>query len=766
MGTAIATDRDLVRDVLNGKRHAFTTLTERYISSAHAVARARLGRAAEVDDAVQEAFLRAFERLGTLRDPAKFGPWLLTIARHEAIRLATQRIKSNPLDDSTATDDATTPDIEQREMNALLRDHVMKLSEPAREVLLLHYFAGKSTREIAVLLEVRRAAVLKRLQRARELLAESLLTDLESTRPSRDSLAKQAARIAALTTTAAIPVASATAVHATGVSWAGGFAAVSGVAIAIAVGAVLYLAANPQGSSSEASAQPSASNASMILMTEQQASDQSDSARRRVSFAATTAQRIGTAARDPNLEIAQAAPSGEPQTSPDLNLDESLEQIVTLEFENEHVARVLEKITEVTGVEFLIDARAVGLPVYGEQDYLPRVPFVSNGMLAEVNIRDMPLTEALQRIAQELGLQAVLEPGYVWISTPANIAREMRTQPRERFDAYDVGRILETPVSMVFRDQHLGEVLEFISGTYELNLAYDPRVVAPYSSPGMCPRYLNGKVTDGTIPLVIFKDIVLRDLLAVLCRMLNVEAVFERDCVWLSSRDQILRDGLRDAPMNERQELERVLDSKTSVMFEDISFAEIAGFLFDLFKVRMVLDQRVTYWPEEPVSARPLRGDAAHAKLHHGMLKHAGGSNVSLRAFLELNLRHLGLAHHVHEGRVVVTFLQPGHPDAVIDSFLVEPSAYPAVVVPELADDDAPEPPPAPAAEGPQLQLLSIQQGTEGNYRAQIQSAGTVKFYSVGDAFLKYEVLTIDAATGCVTLLDEREQRSLTLCGA
>jgi len=227
MNTQNLPDRELVRRILSGHPDLFGPLVERHIRAAHAIAYARLGNAADAEDAVQEAFLRAYERLASLRDPEKFAAWLLTIARHEAARVAAKRNRSQRLDAnlaprplpltpndqdpstlstaSTTSTPSTTPDPAQHELNAILRDHVMRLPESAREVLLLHYFAGHSARDIATLLDLRRPAVLKRLQRAREALAETMLRDLEVARPSSEGFTKQAVRISGLVTALGLP---------------------------------------------------------------------------------------------------------------------------------------------------------------------------------------------------------------------------------------------------------------------------------------------------------------------------------------------------------------------------------------------------------------------------------------------------------------------------------------------------------------------------------------------------------------------------------
>lgn len=194
---ASASDRDLVRDVLNGKSDRFAALVERYFGAVRAVAYGRLGNTADAEDAVQETFVRAYQRLGTLRDRKKFPSWLITIARNCAEDLGRARRREVPsADDQIADSVAETPDYADRERAAIVREHVARLPETAREVLMLHYFAGRNTREIAELLDVSRAAVLKRLQRAREELGTSLLHTLAQPEPKPVEIKTRAKEIA------------------------------------------------------------------------------------------------------------------------------------------------------------------------------------------------------------------------------------------------------------------------------------------------------------------------------------------------------------------------------------------------------------------------------------------------------------------------------------------------------------------------------------------------------------------------------------------
>src|SRR5690606_21612775 len=78
------TDARLVRRAREGDRSAFETLVRRYLKSAYAVALAELGDSRDAEDAVQDSFITALERLEDCRDPAAFSAWLRRIVRNRA----------------------------------------------------------------------------------------------------------------------------------------------------------------------------------------------------------------------------------------------------------------------------------------------------------------------------------------------------------------------------------------------------------------------------------------------------------------------------------------------------------------------------------------------------------------------------------------------------------------------------------------------------------------------------------------------------------
>ena len=162
-----ATIAELVVAAQAGSHPAFTTLYGRFHRAVHAVALARVGPA-DAADVVQDVFARAWTRLDSVRDPAAFAGWLMTMARNRAI----DRARSRAPDDGGARELAVAP-APTAEAAAALRA-IRALPEAYRETLLMRLVEGLSGPEIAERTGLTPASVRVNLHRGMTLLRERL----------------------------------------------------------------------------------------------------------------------------------------------------------------------------------------------------------------------------------------------------------------------------------------------------------------------------------------------------------------------------------------------------------------------------------------------------------------------------------------------------------------------------------------------------------------------------------------------------------------
>lgn len=132
-----------------------------------------LGDVHATQDAAQEAFITAYERIDELRDPAAFPTWLRAIVRTQCNRILRQR-EALPLDDRELSADDPVLTAEQRLLHEDLHTAVHGLPDHERVVTELFYLSGYSQQEIAEQLQLPLTTIKKRLQYAREHLRETM----------------------------------------------------------------------------------------------------------------------------------------------------------------------------------------------------------------------------------------------------------------------------------------------------------------------------------------------------------------------------------------------------------------------------------------------------------------------------------------------------------------------------------------------------------------------------------------------------------------
>ena len=174
-------DVELIQRILAGDETAFAKLIRKYQRQVHAFAFRKVGDFQTAEDLTQETFLRVYQKLATLNDPAKFSGWLYAIVNHLCIawhrknRLQTEslqeihisEIETDAYSRYAAVEHAKTTAEAQRD---LVRKLLTKLKENDQEVITLHYFEEMTSSEIGAHLGVSENTIKSRLHRARQQL--------------------------------------------------------------------------------------------------------------------------------------------------------------------------------------------------------------------------------------------------------------------------------------------------------------------------------------------------------------------------------------------------------------------------------------------------------------------------------------------------------------------------------------------------------------------------------------------------------------------
>ncbi len=178
-------DGCIIRECLGGESEAFGVLVDKYKGGIYAFAYAKLGNFQDAQDVTQEAFLKAYRNLRSLRRWESFGFWLYRIAYNlcgEWIKARARRPDREFIEDQDPRTLASSSLDFHREyqLDESVQDALDSLPQAYREVLMLHYFGGMNSKEIARVLGTSPTAVRMRLSRARAQLREEMVTMIDT----------------------------------------------------------------------------------------------------------------------------------------------------------------------------------------------------------------------------------------------------------------------------------------------------------------------------------------------------------------------------------------------------------------------------------------------------------------------------------------------------------------------------------------------------------------------------------------------------------
>ena len=173
-GEAAGEDASDVAAAASGDVRAFERVYRRHVARIHTTAARMLG-AEEADDATQDVFMRAWQRLGQFRGDSRFGTWLFRLAlnvilsRREVVATRARR----HVDDGELVDTLSTPS-GTPELGLDFEAAMQRLPAGMRQIFVLHDIEGYTHDEIAAMLGIAQGTSKSQLHRVRLLLRRYL----------------------------------------------------------------------------------------------------------------------------------------------------------------------------------------------------------------------------------------------------------------------------------------------------------------------------------------------------------------------------------------------------------------------------------------------------------------------------------------------------------------------------------------------------------------------------------------------------------------
>lgn len=175
-----------IRDVVCGNREMFEVIVRRYNERLYRIGISYLRDHGDAEDAMQNAYVKAFLNLRKFNRASSFGTWLTRIMINECLMIRRRPRREAAMSDEveqngTATLPASAAELQAKEMKLILEQAIRRLPQRYRVVYVLREVQQLSTEETAQALGLSTQNVKVTLHRARERLKTELLQSAAGT---------------------------------------------------------------------------------------------------------------------------------------------------------------------------------------------------------------------------------------------------------------------------------------------------------------------------------------------------------------------------------------------------------------------------------------------------------------------------------------------------------------------------------------------------------------------------------------------------------
>ena len=167
-------DLTALKNCIDGDKDSFRHLVECYQNQAVAHATTVLGNRQDALDAVQEAFIDAYQAIDRFDFSRRFYPWFYVLLRNRCFKMLASRGRRGTVQIMEVPEILTPTPESSIEDTLSLEAALLSLSPEDRELITLKYFDGLSYQELAEFLQIPKGTVMSRLFYARKPLQAEL----------------------------------------------------------------------------------------------------------------------------------------------------------------------------------------------------------------------------------------------------------------------------------------------------------------------------------------------------------------------------------------------------------------------------------------------------------------------------------------------------------------------------------------------------------------------------------------------------------------
>ncbi len=172
-------EEEIIDQIKNGNKSLYGLLIQKYNQRLYRIARAIVGKDADLEDIMQETYIKAYQNLAQFRKESQFSTWLTRILINNAnatLLKKSRDLSPLPLDTEDIIDHHKSPDLTltNEELKMILEEAIDHLPENLRSVFVMREIEQLSVHDTALNLGISEENVKTRLHRAKSYLKEEL----------------------------------------------------------------------------------------------------------------------------------------------------------------------------------------------------------------------------------------------------------------------------------------------------------------------------------------------------------------------------------------------------------------------------------------------------------------------------------------------------------------------------------------------------------------------------------------------------------------
>ena len=167
-------EKELVKQANKGNKKAFEEIILHYQNDLYRIAKTRFNDEEDINEAIQETIISAYESIGKLFNTDKIKSWLITILINKCNHIYKQKQKNNFISYDNINAERYVSSLDKNDSDLEFNNLINLLNDDEKTIIVLYYAEGYKAKEIAKILKMKESTVRNKILRAKRKIQNDL----------------------------------------------------------------------------------------------------------------------------------------------------------------------------------------------------------------------------------------------------------------------------------------------------------------------------------------------------------------------------------------------------------------------------------------------------------------------------------------------------------------------------------------------------------------------------------------------------------------